>query len=181
MRFSVTLTVIAASILSASCDSPDAATTTPPAASMAQPSPVGNSVPSDMERVQSIYSMDKEQAIPEVSKFAVGTWTSTVPGQWWYRLVVSPTGEASVQSVLPSADNWGNPDTGKLEVITDKDVGTGKRWYGFRVAVVLSSGEVNHNYIHCVILRNDARTVCGDAADPARLPFSRGDSFPFSK
>jgi hypothetical protein len=135
-----------------------------------------------------MYSLDEKQALVEVSRFLVGTWTYTQNGNWWYRLNVDPSGKATLQQQLPNGRDWGSVESATLHPITAKYMSTGKRWYGFKV-ITDFNGPLDK--LQCVIPREGVGIMCGGNAtyypmfngDLSETPFlfRHGDIFPFEK
>lgn len=124
----------------------------------------------DAAKAQAIYASDGDAALSQVKDFAVGTWTSTVPGDFWFRIVVDTNGAITWQMVPPSASDWEDPTIGKIVPVTGKYGDTGERWYGFKMDDVPMT----------LVIRKDGTLSYFDVGHE-NLTLSHHDASPFSK
>ena len=134
---------------------------------------IGNTIKEVSKPVgaEKIYSQSGDAAIEEARKFMVGTWTSAKTTQFftWTKWVINADGTILDYTAAASADDWGTPKKYEWEIITDKYINTGKRFYAFHVkdwatkSIILNDGSVVQNL------------------PDEKIKMERGDRNPFSK
>ncbi|NOT66386.1 MAG: hypothetical protein HOP06_10250 [Methylotenera sp.] len=77
-------------------------------------------------------------SVESAKQHMIGTWTYTEPIDfnddpfpvYWVKWTINLDGTMTVWHAHPQDASWGNGETAKYEVVTNKYGNTGERWYG---------------------------------------------------
>lgn len=112
----------------------------------------------------------------DASDLAIGTWTSSTPGDLWIKLVITSDGKFTEYDAHPTDQDWGDPDaTGTWKIGTNKYSDTGNRHY--YIAFSTSSFSVAGMFDAAIFRSGNEIYFSGEGGG---YLLTHGDKFPFS-